>query len=369
MHRLNFFAGNKNFKLSCYTWRDAIATKRKRVNLHRVEIMPVYLPTAIVANASTLVTLGHAGEIMGWFYPSKDHAQHVYQCLPAVYLGHSGQGSLHWTYENHWHCYQYYDGDCNICVTELTSEALALRLKISDVMAEDGAILLRRIVLQNIGGESRSLAFFCYGDWNMSGIRTGNALRFDHAKRLLVQSHREAALAIGGDAVETFQCGKAGLQWGSNALKDLDDGALCGQDLEIGDVNWAWGFSQYLHSGESTSRTVVFALAPDENAAMSAVQTAIARGFDKYSQERRALGEKTLEPGLKKLRSLGTAELPLDLDLAFKRSLLCLPLLCGNEGGGCTGIRPRIYFVRRLRLSLAARWRRVCFGLAGRGLS
>jgi GH15 family glucan-1,4-alpha-glucosidase len=148
-----------------------------------------------------------------------------------------------------------------------------------------------------------------------------------------VQSHRDAALAIGGDAVEMFQCGKAGLQWGSNALKDLDDGALCGQDLEIGDVNWSWGFRHGLQPGESVSRTVVLALAETEIGAMNAVETALTRGFDEYSQERRELDAKTLEAGLNALQKVGGEEiLPLDLRLAYRRSLLCLPLLCGLEG-------------------------------------
>ena len=49
--------------------------------------MTVYLPTAVVGNDHNLITLGSAGEIMGWFYPAKDHAQHIHECMPCVYVG------------------------------------------------------------------------------------------------------------------------------------------------------------------------------------------------------------------------------------------------------------------------------------------
>ena len=49
--------------------------------------MTVYLPTAVVGNDHTLLTLGASAEIMGWFYPAKDHAQQIHQCLPCVYAG------------------------------------------------------------------------------------------------------------------------------------------------------------------------------------------------------------------------------------------------------------------------------------------
>jgi oligosaccharide amylase len=295
--------------------------------------MPVYLPTAVVANANTLLTLGHSGEIMGWFYPSKDHSQQIYQCLPCVYVGPPHHGTLHWAYGDEWQRHQFYDGDCNICVTELTSHGLHLQIRFTDVMAENEATFLRRIEVKNLGTMYVQTGVFCYGDWNMGGIRTGNGVRYDHAQRVLVQTHHDVSLALGGDALETWQCGKAGMQWGSNALKDLDDGALNRQDLEIGDVNWAFGFNVEVAPGETVSRLAVFALNGVEAVAMQNLQNAIGKGFDAFAAERRETDMHWLAPGLNALRATGGEEsLPLELQLAYRRSLLCLPLLCGQEG-------------------------------------
>src|SRR5215216_5961589 len=111
--------------------------------------MPVYLPSAIVGNESTLITLGQSGEIMGWFWPSKDHAQHIHQCLPCVYFGGAGLGHLSWTWSDDWHREQRYESDSNICHTRLTSRSLDFQVCFADVVPEDGAVLVRQIEVRN----------------------------------------------------------------------------------------------------------------------------------------------------------------------------------------------------------------------------
>lgn len=300
--------------------------------------MPVYLPTAVIGNSRTLISLGHAAEIMGWFYPSKDHAQQIYQCMPCVYLGPRQQGQLYWTWGGEWEKHQEYQDESNVCVTTLTAPALGVQLVFTDLVPEGDAVLLRHVEVRNIAGTPLQVALFHYGDWNMGGIRVGNALRHDRANQALLQSHHDSALAIGGDALETWQCGKAGEGWGSNALYDLNDGALYQQDLEIGDVNWAFGCYLNLLPGEIAHRDAVFAMAPTTRAALAALQAARKHSFEECLQERLAADKAWLEPGLAALRqatngaeAARTVVSP-ELYNAYKRSLLALPLICGEEG-------------------------------------
>ncbi len=295
--------------------------------------MPVYLPTSVVGNEQTLLTLGHGGEIMGWFYPAKDNAQNIYQCMPCVYLGAPHMGRLHWCYGDEWTRRQWYDGDSNICISELSSHALGMQLRFEDLVPDGEPVLLRRIEVRNLGSSRLVAGVFLYGDWNMGGIRTGNALIRDHQNNALVQSHREVSLAIGGSALETWQCGKAGMEWGSNALKDLDDGALNRSDLEIGDVNWSFGFNVDLHGGDSASRLAILALGANQNEAIKALKKARETSLHEYSCARREADLQWLAPGLASLNEVsGGDSLPDDLTSAYRRSLLCLPLLCGQEG-------------------------------------
>lgn len=295
--------------------------------------MPVYLPTAVVGNNHTLINLGHAGEIMAWFYPSKDHAQHIYQCLPCVYVGAPGQGQLSWTWGDEWQREQEYSGDTNICATTLTSHSLGIELCVTDVVPEDNTVLLRHISARSLAEHHLIAGIFHYGDWNMGGIRTGNALRYAHKHEVLIQSHREAAVVIGGDALESWQCGKAGEGWGSNAQRDLEDGALNHQDLEIGDVNWAFGFNLDLRPGATMERIAIFSLAGGENNALEQWQAVNFVPFEQHCAARREVDAQWLSPGLETLRQSGAADsLSAELTAAYKRSLLCLPLLDGQEG-------------------------------------
>jgi len=296
--------------------------------------MPVYLPTSIVGNEQTLLTLGHSGEIMGWFYPSKDHAQNISQCMPCVYIGAPHHGHLSWTWGDEWRRRQEYLVDSNVLVTTLTCDAFGIELSFTDLVPEGGAILYRRVHIRNLTTHRISLSVFHFGDWNMGGIRTGNALRYQHEPPCLVQSHREVAVAIGGTAFVSWQCGKAGQEWGNNARYDLDDGALSRQDLEIGDVNWAFGYETDIHGGSTDDRTAIFSMAAGCDAAIAGLKTAVVENFEELLAQRLNSDAAWLATGLETLqeRAGPSTSLPDHLVDAYRRSLLCLPLLCGEEG-------------------------------------
>ena len=291
--------------------------------------MPVFLPTSILGNARNLVTLGHSGELMGWFYPHKDADQHITACLPCAYIGDAGRGRLSYFFENDWTREQHYLLDSNVLQTTL--QGFGLRVVLTDVMLDDAAVLYRQIRVENVSDERRNGGFYHYGHWKIGGHHEGNGLVFHHDAHVLTQSQRAASLAIGGDALESWHCGKAGENWAHNARYALEHGVLGCQQLEIGDVNWAFGFYADLQAGESVQRTAIFALAPDETSAIETLQTARERDFDAVLRQRLAADARILAPGLETLQQNG-APISDDLLNGYTRSLLALPLLCGEEG-------------------------------------
>jgi oligosaccharide amylase len=307
-----------------------LAVAKADVHKGIIGFMPVYLSSAVVGNEETLVTLGEAGEIMAWFYPQKDHAQNIHECLPCVYDGPPGQGRLIWSYESEFQRHQEYLGDSNAVVTTLTSESLGLKIEFTDVVPDGLPVLLRQITLRHSGHSARSVGVFFYADWNMGGIRTGNSLTFNRETRLLVQGHHDVAAVIGGDAVEQWQCGKAGLEWGHNARHALGNGALWCQDLELGDVSFAVGFRADLQPGQTVTKNLVLAMGKGQKEAFAHWHKANEKSFEAHLKARRQADETWLERGLQNLKN--SASLPGELIAAYKRSLLCLPLLTGPEG-------------------------------------
>ena len=291
--------------------------------------MPVYLPSAVVGNNKTLITLGNSGEIMGWFYPAKDHAQQIHECLPAVYLGEPNAGHLSWTWSEEWTRRQSYESDSNLCTTKLSGGDL--EVSFCDLTPEESALLIRQITIRNISHHQRTGCTFLYGDWSLGGVRTGNGARYEPREGVLLQTHRDVSLAVGGDGVEMWQCGKAGDGWHSNARDDLNDGALQQQNLEIGDVNWAVGFHFDLAPNEIIERLWLLSLGQNEGNAIIALQDAKQKSFEQHANARREADALWLAPGMAKLKRAG-GEISQELQTAYKRSLLCLPLLCGEEG-------------------------------------
>jgi len=126
--------------------------------------MAVYLSSAVVGNDETLVTLGQSGEMMAWFYPHKDHAQNIHECLPCIYDGEPGQGRLIWSYDEQLSRHQAYLGDSNAVVTTLTSKELGLKIDFTDMVPDGSPVFLRQIKVSNTSKKQRSLGVFLYGD-------------------------------------------------------------------------------------------------------------------------------------------------------------------------------------------------------------
>jgi GH15 family glucan-1,4-alpha-glucosidase len=292
--------------------------------------MPVFLSTATLGNADSLWTLGHSGELMAAFYPRKDDPQNIHECVPALYIYE--QNRLIWLWSDEFSRHQKYLPQTNILETKLSHAHLQLEITITDVVPPGETVLARRIEIENHSAHAQRVGFFLYGDWNLGGQRMGNALRFDRAAHALVQNHREAAVSLAGSAVEMWSAGKAGMDWGSNAKRDLEDGFLHCNDLEIGDVCWSVGFQSEIAPQESISKELILALATTDVAAVALASKSAAQ-FDDFAAQAREHDLKYLQPGLDALKSrAGGENLPEDLRVAYERSLLCLPLLCGREG-------------------------------------
>lgn len=300
--------------------------------------MPVYLPTSILGNSNNLVTLGGSGEVMAWFYPHKDAFQHITACLPCVYFGHGQQGQLHFGFEPVFKREQSYVGDSNILRTTLRSGGFELQFE--DVMLEEAPVLARRIRVSNTGEERWNGGIYHLGHFKMGGFHEGNGVRFAVDERAIVQNHRECALALGGDALEAHHLGKAGANWNNNARYALERGVLANNELEIGDVNFAAGFYVDLSPGETQERTLFFSLGQGEQKALDALALAQKQGWENAAEMRVRLDAFHLKVGLDTLRETTGRETFADMNTSFdaellaayKRSLLALPLLNGEEG-------------------------------------
>ncbi len=295
--------------------------------------MSLSLPTATLGNAQTLLSLGGAGELMAWFFPHKDAAQQIEKCYAGVYLGHGGRGSFQPFAGDDWQKTQAYLPASNALQTSF--RGFGFQVTFTDLVTDDAPVLVRRIAVKNVSQEWRNGGFYLFGEWHLGGNREGNGAVFRHDKHILLQNHREAALCVGGDALQGWHIGKAGDGWGSNAEIALQNGVLNGEALEIGAVNWAVGFYAELEAGQSVEKTLILALGDTEKAALAHFENGVATPFEAHLATRLESDASSLQVGLETLETAlknSGAALPDDLKIGYERSLLCLPFLCGEEG-------------------------------------
>lgn len=95
--------------------------------------MAVFLPTCAFGNSRILVSIGSKGEIMTFFAPRVDYAQHVREALPGVWLPDEPRGRFVYTFDSTFRRDQWLRPSSNILETNLVSDDLNLRIEFTDL--------------------------------------------------------------------------------------------------------------------------------------------------------------------------------------------------------------------------------------------
>ena len=256
--------------------------------------MPVFLPTAVLADSGLLVTLGGAGEVMGLFYPSADHAQNVCECLPAAYAQSLPLEPFCWLFEARWQRTQAYADGSAILLTDLTCLEAQLGIQLTDLVSPDAPVLARRFVVANSSDEDVDLALMQYSHLALGDVPTRQAVRYLAGPDAIVQSHRDIAIAVGGDRLDGFRCGRAGDQQDHSAKADMLDGELTGQAEDIGRVDFAVSWKLGIPASGTVERVLYVAAGRSEAEAVERLEAARAAGFAALCEARRAADSRRL---------------------------------------------------------------------------
>lgn len=288
--------------------------------------MPVYLPTAAIGNGRLLATLGHAGELMTCFYPRLDFAQNVEEGLPLLYLGDPGHGRLLWTFDSAFTKRQRYVGDTNIVETRLELASPRLVLTLTDFCPPETTAVVRVIRLENADQADLTGSYGQYFDLRLGEVYGKQAVGYDPAGGYFLQYFRGIALALGGDAPDCWRCGKSLGFDERSAKQDLEDGHLNGQLEDIGRVNFAGLWHFRLASGEACEWCLVLSAGNSREAALEQLERLRATAPATLQEQTAAYWESWI--GRRK-----PLRLPEDLDAAYRRALLSLPLLQDVQTG------------------------------------
>ncbi|MCD4703323.1 MAG: glucan 1,4-alpha-glucosidase [Methanosarcinaceae archaeon] len=194
-------------------------------------------PNVIFGNHRLLVTMGKKGEVFGYFYPRRDHAQHVEESLACIHTG----DRLLWTNDQEWTSTQTYIKDTNIVSTKLSHNS-GIDISILDMVHPDVPVLIRRYRIRS----SKALhgKLFYYSNINAGDMNKRNSCYCDPDERLLVQYWQKYYIGIKGvPDFDEWQVSKVGgIVWVTNSRSDMGDGKLGKNKEDIGNLNSAVGW-------------------------------------------------------------------------------------------------------------------------------
>nr|WP_304364365.1 glycoside hydrolase family 15 protein [Methanosarcina sp. KYL-1] len=274
--------------------------------------------------------MGRKGELFGFFYPRRDHAQHVEESLACI---HNGEKLL-WTNSSEWHSIQNYIEDTNIVSTKLYHDS-GIRISILDLVHPEVPVLIRRFKIQS--QQKISGKFFYYSNFNVGETSKKNSGFCDAEARLIAQYWQE--YYIGLYAIPEFtewQVGKAmDTIWWTNSRYDMEDGKLQKNKEDIGNINNAAGWDLELEADGAHEFVILIGAASSRNLLYKRMQELSKLPLEQTFEKTREhwvmwLSKKQVlkMPGLE-----GHNNLRQDLFNAYNRALLMLYLLNDHEHG------------------------------------
>jgi len=239
--------------------------------------MGVFLPTAALGNSRMLACFGGKGELMAFFAPRVDYAQHVREGLPALWLPDDGGGRLVFTFDETFEAQQRFRDGTNILDTVLHSPDLGLSITLTDLAHDTVAALVRRVQIELSDSDpnaarrspkpARAIRFLHYFRLALGECDEKNAVHYLPRARVLRQMWRGHHIVVGTPHPFAHQCGKVRDE-GSQVKWDMSYGHLSGQEQDIGRVDFAVGVDGELTHGEPLEFTLLLVYAESEEEAV-----------------------------------------------------------------------------------------------------
>ncbi len=276
-----------------------------------------YVTNAVIGDGKMLCTLSFTGELERVYWPTIDGEQQVRR----LWLGWRTEGreQVEWLHEDQ-RCAQRYEADTNVLVTEW-DDAGGWAVSLTDFVAPDTSLVVRRVTVANRGAGSRRLILYVRSDLQLAGHGEGNAVRAELGDRALVHYRRETAAAIGSDApLYGYQAGDVDAA--------LTRERLLGTAENLGgDGALAYDFGVVEPDGaRSISLFIAFGATREE--ALAAVRSARETGADALLVRTRAFWRAHLALA----RPIRTGEDR--LDALYTRSLLVFGMMADRTHGG-----------------------------------
>jgi len=296
-----------------------------------------FLIDAVLGNSRMLVTLTRNAEIQRLFWPHVDGEQHVERILGGLSVN---RAPVVWQDDARWNHVQAYEPDQNVLVTRSTLGGLLVTA--TDAAVPDCDVLVRQLVVQNVGAEPVSAAYALYQWIRIDENPLYNTAMYDEGYDCLVHYRKDSFMATGADRLtSTVAIGEpASVRSGATALEFSGPAVLHG-DM-AGAAMWELG---RLAPGESVELTLYWAMGRGMDEVGELLDRARSAGTAALLRQTRAYWSSWLSRARSFSVPAGDERLPLlsgipaspaspvELETLYRRSLLVFKLMSDEQSG------------------------------------
>ncbi|HPU36338.1 MAG TPA: glycoside hydrolase family 15 protein, partial [Bacillota bacterium] len=282
------------------------------------------MPEAIIGNSRMLALLKRNGEIFKLFWPRIDYGQHLGRFWTGLRFGNS---PTKWFHLGEWSSSQRYLADTNILETTLTGLSSQLSVTQWDFVLPQQDLLARHYKIENTGGNSESITFFLYCNFEIEESILYDGVYLDFASHALVFFRRDVYFAVAGCGypLAGYQCGRR--DTATDPYREATEGTLWGNrdSIRHGAGSLAWDLGE-VRPGEAKTFTIYLAAGHGEEEVRALLAVAATRGGSEWLEDTRQYWLDWLQAGARTLE--GVPAHP-----AYNRSLLAMKLMTCRETG------------------------------------
>lgn len=215
--------------------------------------------SAILGNGSLLVALDQFGRVADVYFPHvglEDHVRSGARCRLGVYV----DGAISWLAEDPaWSVDLRLEEESLSSTMRAVNESIGVSLTFTDVVYNESAIFIRRVVVKNLRETTREIKVYFGQEFQMYHSPVGDSAYFDPADGTIIHYKGQRVFLIGGtiedEPISDYAIGMSHYAEKEGTFRDAEDGLLSKNSIEHGPVDSVIGFyGSYAGGAEKTIR-------------------------------------------------------------------------------------------------------------------
>ncbi|QHT61896.1 glycoside hydrolase family 15 protein [Paenibacillus lycopersici] len=205
----------------------------------------------VIGNGKILINLDRNCYIRDIYYPFVGQLNHVggQYCRLGVWVG----GQFSWLDHPDWHFQLAYIADSLVTNVVARNDRLAIELHMNDGIHQRESIYIKRILIRNLGADSRECRLFFHHDLMIDGSEVGDTAAYYPENHTLYHYKRSSYFMFNGFSDEggimQYTTGIKRFQSAEGTWRDAEDGTLMGNSIAQGSVDSTISFRTVVPPG------------------------------------------------------------------------------------------------------------------------